>query len=100
MGYMGIKRVLDERRVDYIKHIIIQSLDLKMKLEGLGLRRDEVTMMLLDIINMYPSMRVKLIKKALQHYLHNLPAEAKQRIKLGMMMVQFGMKNILVNFCN
>eukprot|EP00957_Ditylum_brightwellii_P056696 4296941-Ditylum_brightwellii.AAC.1 len=55
-------------------------------------------MMPLDIINMYPFVRVKLIKKALQHYLRNLLAKAKQRIKLGMTMIQFGMKNMLVNF--
>eukprot|EP00957_Ditylum_brightwellii_P167332 12739009-Ditylum_brightwellii.AAC.1 len=55
-------------------------------------------MMSLDIINMYPSMRVKLIKKVLQYYLPNLPVEAKQRIKLGMVMVQFRMRNTLVNF--
>eukprot|EP00957_Ditylum_brightwellii_P145655 11089980-Ditylum_brightwellii.AAC.1 len=98
IGYMGTKRVLGEHRVDYPKHTTIQSLDLKTKLEGLGLRRDEVTMMSLDIVNMYPSIRVKLIKKALQHYSRSLPAEAKQRIKFGMMMVQFEMKNTLVNF--
>eukprot|EP00957_Ditylum_brightwellii_P024990 1889938-Ditylum_brightwellii.AAC.1 len=49
IGYMGIKRVLDKHGVDYTKHTIIQSLDLKAKLESLGFRRDKVTMMSLDI---------------------------------------------------
>eukprot|EP00957_Ditylum_brightwellii_P056484 4281731-Ditylum_brightwellii.AAC.1 len=92
---MGIKRVLDEHRVDYAKHTIIQSSDLKTKLEGLGLRRDEVTMMSLYIVNMYLSVGLKLIKKALQHYMRNLPVEAKQRINLRMAMVQFRMKYTL-----
>eukprot|EP00957_Ditylum_brightwellii_P070677 5371348-Ditylum_brightwellii.AAC.1 len=73
-----------------MKHTIIQSSDLKQKLENLDLRRDEVTMMSLDIVNMYPSVRVKLIKKALQHYSHSLPEEAKQRINLGLAMVNSG----------
>eukprot|EP00957_Ditylum_brightwellii_P051359 3895283-Ditylum_brightwellii.AAC.1 len=58
LGYMGIKRVLDEHKVEYVEHTIIQSLDLKTKLERWGLQREEVTMMLLDIVNIYPSVRV------------------------------------------
>eukprot|EP00957_Ditylum_brightwellii_P193392 14725453-Ditylum_brightwellii.AAC.2 len=57
-------------------------------------------MMSLDIVNMYPSVRVKLVKKALQYYSRGLPTEAKQRINLGLAMVKFGMKNMLVNFCD
>eukprot|EP00957_Ditylum_brightwellii_P000861 68309-Ditylum_brightwellii.AAC.1 len=47
---------------------------------------------------MYPSVRVKLIKKALQHYSHSLPEEAKWRVNLVLAMVKFGMRNMLVNF--
>eukprot|EP00957_Ditylum_brightwellii_P154959 11795097-Ditylum_brightwellii.AAC.1 len=88
IGYMGIKWGLDKHKVEYMKHTIIQSLDLKRKLEKLGLKGKEVALMLLDIVNMYPYVRVKLIKKELQ------------RIKLEITMVQFGMKNTLVNFCD
>eukprot|EP00957_Ditylum_brightwellii_P088623 6750010-Ditylum_brightwellii.AAC.1 len=55
-------------------------------------------MMSLDIVNMYQSVQMKLIKKALQHYSRGLPEEAKQRINLGLAMVKFGMRNMLVNF--
>eukprot|EP00957_Ditylum_brightwellii_P178493 13596877-Ditylum_brightwellii.AAC.1 len=55
-------------------------------------------MMSLDIVNMYLSVQVKLIKKALQHYSQGLPKEAKQRINLGLAMVKFRMRNTLVNF--
>eukprot|EP00957_Ditylum_brightwellii_P193568 14740293-Ditylum_brightwellii.AAC.2 len=83
---MVIKRVLDEHGVIHTKHTIVLPSDLKQRLEGLGLRKDEVTMMSLDIVNMYPFVRVKLIKKVLQHYARSLPAEAKQRINFGIMM--------------
>eukprot|EP00957_Ditylum_brightwellii_P159450 12137672-Ditylum_brightwellii.AAC.1 len=66
----------------------------------MDLRRDKVTMMSLDIVNMYPSVQVKLIKKALQYYSCRLPAEAKRRINLGLAIVKFEMKNTLVNFCD
>eukprot|EP00957_Ditylum_brightwellii_P112125 8549326-Ditylum_brightwellii.AAC.1 len=41
IGYSGIKKVLDEHRVDYMKHTIIQLSDLKTKLKKLDLRRDK-----------------------------------------------------------
>eukprot|EP00957_Ditylum_brightwellii_P020274 1530356-Ditylum_brightwellii.AAC.1 len=47
---------------------------------------------------MYLSIQVKLIKKELAFYLRKLSADKKGKIDLGMCMVQFGMKNTLVNF--
>eukprot|EP00957_Ditylum_brightwellii_P046275 3511347-Ditylum_brightwellii.AAC.1 len=65
---------------------------------GLGLTKDDVTVMSLDIKNMYPLVRVKLIKRALEFYSQNLSREEKQKIQLGIKMVQFGMKNTLVSY--
>eukprot|EP00957_Ditylum_brightwellii_P203765 15336091-Ditylum_brightwellii.AAC.1 len=90
---MGIKKVLDEHGVNYAKYTIIQSSDLKEKLE---LKRNKVTLMSLDIVNMYPSVRVKLIRKALHHYAKDLPEEAKETINMCMDIVQFGMKSTLI----
>eukprot|EP00957_Ditylum_brightwellii_P178977 13633821-Ditylum_brightwellii.AAC.1 len=95
---MGIKKVLDDHGVDYAKHTIVQSLDLKEKLKKCGLKRDEVTLMSLDIVNMYPSVRVKLIRKALNHYARNLPDAAKETINMCMDIVQFRLKSTLIQF--
>eukprot|EP00957_Ditylum_brightwellii_P101377 7726286-Ditylum_brightwellii.AAC.1 len=65
MGYMNTQKVLDDASVNYNKHTITQSSDLREKLEGLELTKGKAVSMSLDIENMYPSMRVKLIKKAL-----------------------------------
>eukprot|EP00957_Ditylum_brightwellii_P035657 2703420-Ditylum_brightwellii.AAC.1 len=54
--------------------------------------------MLLDIVNMYPSVRVKLIWKALNYYARDLPATARETIDLCMDIVQFGMKSTLIQF--
>eukprot|EP00957_Ditylum_brightwellii_P052945 4014245-Ditylum_brightwellii.AAC.1 len=89
LGYMGIKKVLDDHGVNYAKHTIVQSSDLKEKLEACSLTRDNVTLMLLDIVNMYPSIRVKLIKNALKYYAKDLPAEARETIDMCMDIVQF-----------
>eukprot|EP00957_Ditylum_brightwellii_P121874 9293811-Ditylum_brightwellii.AAC.1 len=57
-------------------------------------------MMSLGIKNMYPLVQVKLIKKALKFYSRSLSPEDKRKIDLGMEMIQFGMKNTLVSYCN
>eukprot|EP00957_Ditylum_brightwellii_P048098 3651302-Ditylum_brightwellii.AAC.1 len=54
--------------------------------------------MSLDIVNMYPLIRVKLIKKILRYYAKDLPAEARETIDLCMDIVQFGMKSTLIQF--
>eukprot|EP00957_Ditylum_brightwellii_P001990 153202-Ditylum_brightwellii.AAC.1 len=54
--------------------------------------------MLLDIVNMYPSIRVKLIRKALNHYAKDLPTKARETINLCMDIVQLGMKSMLIQF--
>eukprot|EP00957_Ditylum_brightwellii_P170378 12968319-Ditylum_brightwellii.AAC.1 len=54
--------------------------------------------MSLDIDNMYLSIQVKLIKRALAFYSKKLLASKKGRVDLDMCMVQIGMKSTLVNF--
>ena len=98
LGYMGIKQVLDEHRVNYSKHTIVQSSDLKKKLESCKLKQEEVIFISLDIVTMYPLVRVKLIQKVLQHYAKDLPNTAKETVDLGMDIVQFGMKSTLIQF--
>eukprot|EP00957_Ditylum_brightwellii_P067257 5104202-Ditylum_brightwellii.AAC.1 len=95
---MGIKKVLDDHGVNYAKHTIVQSSDLKEKLEKCRLKRHEVTLMLLDIVNMSPLVRVKLIPNALNHYAKNLPATIREMIDLCMDIVRFGMKSTLIQF--
>eukprot|EP00957_Ditylum_brightwellii_P060355 4582893-Ditylum_brightwellii.AAC.1 len=57
VGYMAIQQVLDRNKVNYNRFTIVQSSDLKEKLEGLGLTKDNVMMMSLDIKNMYLSVQ-------------------------------------------
>eukprot|EP00957_Ditylum_brightwellii_P164257 12505186-Ditylum_brightwellii.AAC.1 len=47
---------------------------------------------------MYPSVWVKLIKKALKFCSRSLSPDDKRKIELGMEMIQFGMKNTLVSY--
>eukprot|EP00957_Ditylum_brightwellii_P207644 15353899-Ditylum_brightwellii.AAC.1 len=63
--YMAIQKVLDINKVNCNRFAIVQSSYLKEKLEKLGLTKDNVTMISLDIKNIYPLVRVKLIKRVL-----------------------------------
>eukprot|EP00957_Ditylum_brightwellii_P084334 6413380-Ditylum_brightwellii.AAC.1 len=53
-------------------------------------------MMLLDIENMYPSVRLKAIQKALTHYSQNLSKDDKTTINECLGLIKFGMHNMLV----
>eukprot|EP00957_Ditylum_brightwellii_P046459 3526279-Ditylum_brightwellii.AAC.1 len=54
--------------------------------------------MSLDIVNVYPSTKLLLIKKAIQHYARNLPTKSKLEIEQCLAMIAFGMKTTLVRF--
>eukprot|EP00957_Ditylum_brightwellii_P165880 12629141-Ditylum_brightwellii.AAC.1 len=58
IGYMGIKKNLDEHKVNYAKYTIVQVCDSKDKLEQPNLTADKVSLMSLNIINMNPLIRV------------------------------------------
>eukprot|EP00957_Ditylum_brightwellii_P158008 12027650-Ditylum_brightwellii.AAC.1 len=78
IGYMGVKGILDEHKLNHSKHTIIKASDLKHELEALHLIADMVTLMSLDIDNMYPTILIKLIQKALDYYTSKLPISARK----------------------
>eukprot|EP00957_Ditylum_brightwellii_P158100 12034380-Ditylum_brightwellii.AAC.1 len=95
LAYLGIKIVLDDK-VNYSRFTIIQALDLKERLEDLKVWRSDVTMMLLDIENMHPLVRLKLIQRSLTYYLHGLSKEDKTTINNCLDLVKIGICNMLV----
>ena len=50
--YVGIKRMLEKGKVNYSIVFIIQTSELKERLEELEIKRDEVTIASVDAINM------------------------------------------------
>eukprot|EP00957_Ditylum_brightwellii_P047893 3637461-Ditylum_brightwellii.AAC.1 len=98
IGYLGIKRVLDDNKINYVTFAIIQASDLKEKLEMLNLRRDEVTLMSLDIKNMYPSVQLRLIWKLQKCYVRNLPEEDRRTIEACLEMIKLGMCSTLIQY--
>ena len=52
--YLGIKIFPDKGKVNYSRDSIVQASDLKERLEELGVKREEVTIVSVDEINIYP----------------------------------------------
>eukprot|EP00957_Ditylum_brightwellii_P134622 10263181-Ditylum_brightwellii.AAC.1 len=80
IGYLGIKKILDDNIVKYANHTITQASHLKEQLERLNLKLEQVTIMSLDVVNMYTLTCLSLIKKTLQHYSRNLSRDEKRRL--------------------
>ena len=54
---------------------IVQTSDLKETLEEIGLNREEVKIASVDAINMYPSIKLATIRKAVRYFARKLTRE-------------------------
>ena len=78
--------------------IIIQASDLKETLEEMNLHKSGCTLASIDAENYYPSVRFKLIRKAVNYFAAPLPAAKKRIIQDCLEMIQFGMRHTFLNF--
>ncbi len=98
ISYLAIKRVFDLNNVKYAKKTIVQSSHLKCQLEGLNLKAGGCTIASLDIVNMYPSVKFKLIKQAIEHYSKGFTEEEQTIIEASLEMLKFSMGNTIIQF--
>ena len=84
--------------INPMKRTIVQSSHLKCQLEDLNPKADNCTLCSLDIINMYPSIKAKLIRKAVSHFSQGLNEEEKNVIEAALEMQKFSMANTLIQF--
>ena len=98
IGYLGIKRCLNKGKVNYLRDSIVQASDLKERLEELGLKREDITITSVDAINMYPSIKLATIRKAVRCFTRKLTKETKNTINLCLDLIHFGMSSTLISF--
>ena len=60
--------------------------------------RDEVTISSVDAINMYPSIKLSTIRKAVRFFAIKLIAATKKTINLCLELIRFGMISTLISF--
>ena len=82
----------------YSRVSIVQASYLKERLEELELKRDEVTIASVDAINMYPSIKLSIIKKSVRFFAIKLTATTKKIINLCLELIRFGMSSKLNSF--
>ena len=66
LGYMGTKTIFEENEVVFDVLTIVQVSDLKNELKMLGLEKATTTIFSLDAVDMYPSIKYKLVEKAVK----------------------------------
>ena len=98
LAYRGIKHTLDSNGVVYYQRKISQTSHLKDQLEELSLNSNDATLVSLDIKNMYPSLKYKLILAAITHYSHGFDEKDNERINACLEMLKFSMSNTIVTF--
>ena len=64
----------------------------------MGLKKEEVTIASVDVINMYPSIKLATIKKAVRFFARKLTSEVKRTMNLCLDLIQFGMSSTLISF--
>ena len=97
-GYLGIKTIFDENEINYSSRTIIQASDLKETLEKLGIKNKETTLVSIDAKDYYPSVRFKLVKKAVTYFSKGLTRAERTTIDQCLEMIKFGMANTLLSF--
>ena len=98
IGYLGIKRCLDKVRVNYSRDFIFRASKMKERLEELGVNRKGITTSSVDAINMYPSINLATIRKAVRYFARKITKDTKKTINLFLELVHFGMSSTLISF--
>ena len=98
MGYLGIKKILDDNRINYMKKTIIQASDLKEKIETMNITNHNSTILSIDAEAYYPSVQLKLVRKAVHYFTSELPEEDQLKIDDCLEMIKFGMNSTLLTF--
>ena len=98
IGYLGIKQLLDEGKVIYSRVSIVQASDLKERFEVLELKRDKITISSVNAINIYPSIKISPIKKAVRLFARKVTTATKKTINLCLDLISFRMSSTLIYF--
>jgi hypothetical protein len=77
----SIEKSFRRANINFEKHTLKNSLALKRKFESMDLQRDNVTIVSLDIKDMYSQCQFKAVKAAIRHYSSRLPPLQQEKAK-------------------
>ena len=87
---------MDKAKVNYSCLSIVQSYELKERLEKLEIKIYGMTIASVSDIDMYPSIKLLTTRKAVICFTRKLTAEIKKTIKLCLVLICFGMISTLI----
>ena len=96
IDYIGIKEIFKIEKINYVDKTIIQASILKEQIEKLNLKKENTTIISLNIVSMYPSISFRMVEKAVRHYAKTLNKKQKRTIKVCLKMIKFGMDHSLL----
>lgn len=99
-GYMCIKAIFHQNEVKYSIYTITQVSKLKKKLEKLKIEWLKVIAVSFDAIDMYPSIKFKLIRTAVNYFTKKLNKKDKSMIHNCLKIIKFGMRATILTFTN
>jgi hypothetical protein len=94
----SIEKSFQHANINFEKHTLKNSLALKRNFESMDLQRDNITIISLDIKDMYPQCRFKAVKAAIRHYSSRLPPLQQEKAKQCLDILEFSMGNTIVSF--
>ena len=84
--------------MNYSRVSIVQSSDLKERLEELKIKRDKATIASVDAIDMYPSIKLSTNRKSVRFSARKLTAATKKTTNLCLELIRSGMSLTLISF--
>jgi hypothetical protein len=84
--------------IQFERHTLKNLLHLKQKFEELDFIKDIVTIVSLDIKDMYPQCCFKAVKDAVCHYASKLPMLDRKQISCCLDILKFSMGNTIITF--
>ena len=87
-----------QRKSELFTRFHLPGLQPEGTLEELGLAREEVTIASVGEINMYLSIKIATIRKAVRYFTRKLTRETKKTINLSLDLIYFGMSSTLISF--
>ena len=68
LGYLGIRKIFDNKNIIYDNKTLVQASDFKKELESLKLKSKDTTVISLDVKAMYPSIKFNVVRKAVEYF--------------------------------
>ena len=84
--------------MNHSRNSIVQASNLKETIEELRLKIEEVTIASVDAINMYPSIKLATIRKAVRYIARKLTKETKKTINICLDLIHTRMISTLISF--